>query len=348
MPYNKIRTKAVLVVLLPIVIASLLIFWWFKVHKTDEDSLVEAKISTIWSEIREYRKNFNTETVSKNGDPQIEWAPKFFDYYLRHPETDLGDKLLSYAFMMWGNTANVDAVTKSILKVKQDSKSWNSVISGTANAYNNSKKEPELRRFFRSLKDKLTSPSARSSLYSHFGRNYMYEGYPDSARKYYEVMLLLAYNDWYISEAKSFLYEIDSLGIGKPAPDFSATDLDGNSYSLSKMKGKVVLLEFWATWCGPCLPEIPYLKKVYKKFETEDFVMIGISFDNDIEALKEVVRKENMDWPQVLQTKSFEDAISKSYNVRGIPKSYIIDKNGLIVGKNIRKDDYIQLVGSLL
>ncbi len=337
-----------MLVLLPIVIASLLIFQWFKIQKTDEDSHVEAKISTIWNEIREYRKNFNTETVSNDENPQIEWAPKFFEYYLRHPKTDLGEKSLSFAFMMWGNTGNVDAVTKSILKVKPNSKSWSEVMIGSANAYGNSGKEPELERFFHSLEDILPEPIARASLYSYFGRNFTQNAPLDSTRRYYEDMLELGYSDWYITEAKSYLYKIDPLEIGKPAPDFSTIDLDGNRISLSNLKGKVVLLEFWATWCGPCLPEIPYLKKVYEEYKAEDFVMIGVSLDYDVEILEKFLQEESMYWPQISQSDGMFGLISKAYNIWGIPQSYLIDKKGYIVGKNMRKDDYIQFIDPFL
>ena len=114
--------------------------------------------------------------------------------------------------------------------------------------------------------------------------------------------------------------------IGKPAMDFQAVDLKGQELSLKKFRGQVVLLDFWATWCAPCIAEIPHLKKVYEKYKDQKFEIIGISLDHGQAVLDSYIEKQDITWPQFLDN----GTVAKMYNVTGIPATFLIDGDGIV------------------
>ena len=121
--------------------------------------------------------------------------------------------------------------------------------------------------------------------------------------------------------------------IGKPALDFQVTDLKGEELSLKQYRGQVVLLDFWATWCGPCIAEIPKVKKTYKKYKDQKFQIIGISLDRSTEPLEDYVKKKKLGW---LHYWDKSHKVSTMYKVRGIPSTFLIDGEGIIRKTNLR------------
>lgn len=117
------------------------------------------------------------------------------------------------------------------------------------------------------------------------------------------------------------------------APDFTLKTADGKAITLSKLKGKVVLINFWATWCGPCRAEIPGFLEVYKKYRTRNFEIIGISLDNSgWKVVNPFVEKYKIDYPIVLG----DDSLVKAYgNFNAIPTTFLVDKKGNIVEEHV-------------
>jgi peroxiredoxin len=126
-----------------------------------------------------------------------------------------------------------------------------------------------------------------------------------------------------------------SLGVGKTFPDFKVKDLEGKELTLSSHKGKVVLIDFWATWCGPCMQETPNVIAAYKSYHSKGFEIIGISFDKDEAALKRVMKNKGMTWRQYFDGKGWSNKLGKKYGISSIPATFLIGKDGKIIAKNL-------------
>jgi peroxiredoxin len=125
--------------------------------------------------------------------------------------------------------------------------------------------------------------------------------------------------------------------MGDAAPDFTGTTLDGKSLKLSELKGKVVLLDFWATWCSPCLAEVPNIKKAVDRFGKDGrFVVVGISLDTSEPVAKAMVERFGMNWPHLVLGPAEENPVAKLYGVSGIPAMFLIDAEGKVVARDLR------------
>ena len=154
-----------------------------------------------------------------------------------------------------------------------------------------------------------------------------------------------------VDMAKSNLEDIDTLkrlAIGsKPIP-FEVKTTEGEVLSLEKLKGKVVLLDFWATWCGPCRVEMPHVVKLYKKNRDKGFEIVGISLDRSRSALDQYVEANGMEWPQFFDGKYWQNEIAMMYRVRSIPATFLIDRKGVLRYRALRGRELEEAVGKLL
>lgn len=120
--------------------------------------------------------------------------------------------------------------------------------------------------------------------------------------------------------------------------DLQFTALDGAVVDLAKMRGKVVLIDFWATWCGPCVKEVPNVVEAYKKLHPKGFEIIGVSLDKDKAKLEAFIKENGMAWPQYFDGKGWQNEISSRFGIQSIPAMWLVDKKGMLVETNARKD----------
>lgn len=128
----------------------------------------------------------------------------------------------------------------------------------------------------------------------------------------------------------------EALKVGNVFPDFKEVDLNGKPFSPSALKGKVVLIDFWATWCGPCVNELPNVIKAYEKYHDKGFEVMGISLDEDKDALTGFIEKKKMPWPQFFDGKGWQNKLAAQFGINSIPATFLLDKEGKIIAKGLR------------
>lgn len=146
------------------------------------------------------------------------------------------------------------------------------------------------------------------------------------------------------------LYDKGPTSVGAYAPDFEQPDAQGNKVKLSDFKGRYVLLDFWASWCGPCRAENPAVVKAYTAYKDKSFTVLGVSLDNadKRDAWQQAITKDGLVWTQVADLKGWNNSAAKLYDVQAIPQNYLIDPTGKILAKNLRGEALHQKLKELL
>ena len=127
--------------------------------------------------------------------------------------------------------------------------------------------------------------------------------------------------------------------VGKQAPEFALPDANGHSVSISSFKGKFVLVDFWASWCGPCRAENPNVVKAYHEFHNRNFTILGVSLDKEKEPWQEAIRADKLDWTHVSDLKYWNSKAVETFKFNGIPFNILIDPSGKIIAQSLRGDD---------
>ncbi|HAW19291.1 MAG TPA: hypothetical protein DCX14_03835 [Flavobacteriales bacterium] len=142
-------------------------------------------------------------------------------------------------------------------------------------------------------------------------------------------------NDIYDNMASQIL-NMKNVAVGAVAPEITLSQPNGEVMSLSDLRGQYVLIDFWASWCGPCRRENPNVKKVYEKYHEKGFEIYGVSLDKDMQPWLNAIGQDGLEWRHVSDLKYWDSQVVKDYQITGIPLTILVDKEGVIIAKNLR------------
>lgn len=143
----------------------------------------------------------------------------------------------------------------------------------------------------------------------------------------------------YFLNLKARVDQLGKLALGAEAPEISLNTPQGNTASLSDLRGKVVLIDFWASWCRPCRMENPNVVKAYQKYRDQGFEVFSVSLDKSAPAWKQAIQQDGLNWTHVSDLRHWQSSVVKLYNIKGIPLTYLLDQEGKILAKNLRGKD---------
>lgn len=155
-------------------------------------------------------------------------------------------------------------------------------------------------------------------------------------------------NSDYVKTFNARMSDLKRLSIGSQAPEIVVSDPEGKQIALSQFRGKVVLIDFWASWCKPCRMENPNVVKMYQKYKNKGFEIFGVSLDRDKAAWVEAIADDHLTWKHGSELAFWNSSFVKSYNIDGIPKTFLLDQNGIIIAKDLRGSQLEQKLAEVL
>jgi len=199
-------------------------------------------------------------------------------------------------------------------------------------------------RVFEAARDKSLKLTALSTL----GQVYMKTAKPAEAKSAFEQIIKLDPKSELAKKAKGLIYELENLQVGMTAPIFSTKTIDGKQISLNDLRGKTVLVDFWATWCPSCIAEIPTLQKAVERFKDKPFVILAVSLNDTKREVKEFVKQAEFPGIHTWDEKGPDNPASVLYNAEMLPTWYLVDAKGIIRARDPFHEKLIPAIESVL
>ena len=170
-------------------------------------------------------------------------------------------------------------------------------------------------------------------------RNFSEDEDPSDAQPAFDSLEPRIQQSFFGSNLKQALDNAHRTAIGTQAPDFTLNDINGKPVSLNSYKGKYTLVDFWASWCGPCRQENPEVVKAFQKFKPKGFEILGVSLDEEKDKWIIAIQKDGLSWTHVSDLKGWQSDVAALYGVRAIPMNFLLDKDGKIIAKGLRGEE---------
>jgi len=177
------------------------------------------------------------------------------------------------------------------------------------------------------LAARLLNPNTDGAFLADFSKNL--------SKRFPGTVMTKDFNEFYEKATKAG-QEPKVPQVGDMAPEVALTTPDGSTVTLSSYKGHYVLLDFWASWCGPCRGENPNVVAAYNKYKDRNFTILGVSLDNNKDAWQKAITTDGLAWSQVSELKGWSSSVAATYGIRSIPQNFLIDPTGKIVAHNLR------------
>ncbi len=296
---------------------------------------IEELIDSIWMEVVSWDNDTSHIAANKR-----EKQASDLEEYSRENQSKVSDKASLYSYFIRFRNSDYEQIISKFEHSKFEYEQFKQIYPIYSSSVQGKYEQSQVENRLNSLADQLSCQECKVLIWSDLGRTLFYKNRKDDARMYFQKVVSLSYKFELIDtidirRAKSFIRKIDHLNIGDPMIPFQAKDIYGEKVILSREDKKVTLIDFWATWCRPCVRDLPTLKSIFEKHgKNPDFRMIGVSLDKERSQLEEFITQEDISWTQIYEKVSDgnirDGDLANLYNGYALPTYYLIDKDGII------------------
>ena len=306
-----------------------------------------------WEEVHGFYDSASTmEDFYGPGNPQHRLAPEFFEFYRRNRPGGDATQALGNALTMWSNLKGVShRVQQEIRHISVEEDVWEGIADLLPRIFYADNREEEGLALLRDLAERVVPLGSRTALLFELSTELMERGEATEAREGFDWIIEWNASEQHVIDARGYIHELDHLNSGQWAPLFTKDAVDGTPVDLAGLRGRITLLHFWGTDCGWCELIYPDLRSLSREYSVSDLALVGLSYDQDPEALRSTIREQRFTWPQICEGNGYKDEVFRLYNVTGAPTAYVIDRSGRIARKiagGDRGDELRELVRSLV